>query len=126
MDGFEKEMEKQRERARNARGEIESFHKQSKDLMAFKTPSEFLYGVDSVEAKVTGLFIDGVAVSSIDEKGEIAFDKTPFYAEMGGQVADTGKIVSKSFEADVSNVSKSTNGQHLHEVEVKFGSLKLG
>jgi alanyl-tRNA synthetase len=126
MDGFEKAMEAQRERARNARGEIESFHKQSKDLMAFKTPSEFLYGVDSVEAKVTGLFVDGVAVSSIDEKGEIAFDKTPFYAEMGGQVADSGKIVSKSFEADVTNVTKSTNGQHLHEVEVKFGSLKVG
>lgn len=126
MDGFEKEMEKQRERARNARGEIESFHKQSKDLMAFKAPSEFLYNQEKVEAKVTGLFVDGVAVKSIDEKGEVIFDKTPFYAEMGGQVADTGSIKSEDFEAEVVGVSKATNGQHLHEIEVKFGSLKVG
>jgi len=126
MDGFEKEMEKQRERARNARGEIESFHKQSKDLMAFKTPSEFLYGQENVEAKVTGLFVDGVAVKSIDEKGEVVFDKTPFYAEMGGQVADIGSIKNQGFEAEVVGVSKAPNGQHLHEVEVKFGSLKAG
>jgi alanyl-tRNA synthetase len=126
MEGFEKLMEEQRERARNARGEIESFHKQSKDLLAFKTASEFLYDKDEVKATVTGLFIDGVAVKEISEKGEIAFDKTPFYAEMGGQVSDTGTLKSDSFEADVTHVSKAPNGQHLHAIEVKYGTLKAG
>jgi alanyl-tRNA synthetase len=125
-EGFEKLMEEQRERARNARGEIESFHKQSKDLLAFKTPSEFLYDKDEVEATVTGLFLDGVAVKEVSEKGEIAFDKTPFYAEMGGQVTDTGTITNKDFEAEVTMVRKAPSGQHLHEVEVKYGTLKMG
>lgn len=126
MDGFETAMEGQRERARNARGEIESFHKQSKDLMSFKTPSEFLYDVDEIDAVVTGLFVEGNAVASIDEKGDAVFDKTPFYAEMGGQVADAGVLVNKDFEAEVVGVTTSTNGQHLHQIEVKFGTLKVG
>jgi alanyl-tRNA synthetase len=65
MDGFEKCMEEQRERARSARGEIESFHKQSKDFLAFKTPANsFMRPKIEVEATVTGLFVDGVAVDS--------------------------------------------------------------
>jgi alanyl-tRNA synthetase len=126
MDGFEKCMEEQRERARKARGEIESFHKQSKDLMAFKDKSDFLYDKDKVRAKVIGLFIDGVKVDSLDEKGEVIFDKTPCYAEMGGQVSDTGSFKEKDVEGEISYVGKAPNGQHLHNVELKYGSLKVG
>jgi alanyl-tRNA synthetase len=126
MEGFDKLMEEQRKRARSARGEIESFHKQSKDLMSFKIPSEFLYGTDEAKAKVTGLFVDGTAVASISEKGEAAFDQTPFYAEMGGQISDTGTIFNQDFEAKITQVTVATNGQHLHALEVKFGSLKIG
>lgn len=126
MAGFDKLMEEQRKRARNAREEIESFHKQSKDLMSFKAPSEFLYGTYETEANVTGLFVDGAAVSSISEKGEATFDKTPFYAEMGGQVSDTGTVSNSDFEAEVTKVTVATNGQHLHAMEVKFGTLKIG
>lgn len=125
-EGFNKEMEAQRERARNARGEIESFHKQSKDLLAFKRPSEFLYDEDECDAVCTGTFIDGVSVKEITEEGEAAFDRTPFYAEMGGQVSDKGTIKNEDFEADVVYASKAPSGQHLHKIEVKYGSLKVG
>jgi alanyl-tRNA synthetase len=126
MDGFSKLMDEQKERARNARGEIESFHKQSKDLLAFKAPSEFLYEERDISAKVIGLFKDGVAVSSLDEEGEVAFDRTTFYAESGGQVSDAGEIESNSCKAQVVGVSKAPAGQHLHEVHVEFGTIKLG
>ena len=126
MDGFKKAMEEQRERARNARGEIESFHKQSKDLMAFKENSEFLYDKDSCQTKVIGLFVNGEKVDTIDEEGDVILEETPFYAEMGGQVSDTGTLKNDSFEASVTHVGKATNGQHLHHIVTKYGSLKVG
>jgi len=126
MDGFVKCMEEQKERARNARGDIDSFHKQSKDLLNFKDKSEFLYNNYVTEAKVIGLFKDGVKVDEIDDEGDIAFDSTNFYAEMGGQVSDTGVVESKDFNAEVTSVSKAPVGQHLHRVHVNYGSIKVG
>lgn len=126
VEGFEKCMGEQKERARKARGEIESFHKQSKDLLGFKTPSEFLYDGYEVQAKVIGTFKDGVRVDSLDEEGEVAFDKTVFYAECGGQVSDKGKIEGKDFSANVVNVSKAPCSQHLHHIEIEFGTIKEG
>ncbi len=124
--GFAKCMDEQKERARKARGEIESFHKQSKDLLSFKDPSEFLYEGYEVEAKVIGLFKDGVRVNCLDEEGDVAFDKTVFYAECGGQVSDKGKITGKDFSANVISVSKAPCAQHLHHVEIEFGTIKEG
>lgn len=126
VEGFLSCMEEQKERARKARGEIESFHKQSKDLLEFKTPSQFLYGVSKIQAKVIGLFQNGVRVDSLDEEGEIAFDRTPFYAECGGQVSDSGRIYSPTFSAEVIGVSKAPCSQHLHKVRIDFGSVRCG
>ena len=126
MEGFASCMKAQKERARAARGEIESFHKQSKDLLAFKEPSEFSYEATTLKAKVTGIFVDGVRVSVLDEEGDVAFDETPFYAEMGGQVSDTGSLSSASCSAKVLHVGKAPAGQHLHHVQVEFGSLREG
>ncbi|MGN1262076.1 MAG: alanine--tRNA ligase, partial [Candidatus Enteromonas sp.] len=126
MEGFASCMKAQKERARAARGEIESFHKQSKDLLAFKDPSSFTYDSLSVDAKVTGIFVDGVRVSVLDEEGDVAFDLTPFYAEMGGQVSDTGSISSPSCSGKVLHVGKAPSGQHLHHVQMEFGALREG
>ena len=86
-DAFEKLMEEQRDRARKARGEIESFHRQSKDLLAFKEQGSFSYEATELSSKATGLFVDGVRVKEFAGQGEIAFEETPFYVECGGQVS---------------------------------------
>jgi alanyl-tRNA synthetase len=127
MDGFNKEMKAQKERARAARGDLQSFNKQSKDLMEFSTPSEFVYfDTKPMDATVIGLFKDGVKVDEIDDEGEVAFDTTNFYATMGGQVADTGRIVNDNCQAVVNDVNPSVQKQHLHSVKVEFGSIKVG
>lgn len=123
---FDALMQEQRARARAARENTESFHKQSKDLMAFEKPSEFTYEELEVETEVIGLFKDGVAVSSLDEEGEVVLAKTCFYAESGGQVSDKGVLEGEGFSANVSAVGKAPRGQHLHHVSLSFGEIKVG
>ena len=126
VDGFNELLQKQRDLARNSRKNIESFNKQSLDLLEFKEKSEFTYSSSSIEGKVIGLFKDGVKVDSIEDEGEVVFDRTNFYAEMGGQVADTGFIKNDDFMANVTYVGKCPNGQHLHKIKVNYGEIKLG
>ena len=125
-DGFEKEMAKQKERARQARGNAQSMHKQSKDLLEFTTPSSFTYDSEPLIAVVIGCFKDGVRVKEISDEGEIILDKTNFYAESGGEVADTGEISNNGTLLEVYNVVKAPNKQHLHAVKVKRGVIKEG
>ena len=125
-DGFNKEMEAQKERARNARSGEQSMHKQSKDLLDFKEPSEFVFDHAELDATVIGLFKDGVKVDVINDEGEVILDKTNFYAEMGGEVADTGKLTSEDVELEVTSTQKAPNKQHLHSVKVIKGSVKVG
>ena len=125
MDGFKVELNKQKERARNSREDVSSMKGQHKDLLDCKVESEFVYTLNTLNAKVIALFKDGNKVDSITDKGEIILDNTCFYAEMGGQVADTGVITSLNFDSKVINVSKAPNGQHLHTVVVNKGEIKL-
>ncbi len=126
IEGFNKCLEAQKELARKSRKVIESFNKQSKDLLDFNLPSVYTYEDKTIKAKIIGLFKDGVKVDSIDDYGEVVFDKTNFYAEMGGEVSDKGFIENKEFRADVTHVGKAPNGEHLHEIKVIYGSIKLG
>lgn len=124
--GFEKEMNAQKERARNSRGDLQSMNSQAIDLMEFKDDSLFTYDPHSISSKVIGLFKNGVKVNEIDDEGEIIFEKTNFYATSGGQIFDIGIISNDNFEAEVYNVIKSPNKQHLHYIKVKYGSIKVG
>ena len=125
LEGFKASLEKQKELARASRKNIESFNKQSKDLLEFDAPSEYIYDYKDISSKVVGLFKDGVKVNELEDEGEVVFDTTNFYAEMGGQVADTGFIENENFKANVLNVTKAPNKQHLHHVKILYGTLKL-
>ena len=127
IEGFNACMQKQREMARNARDVEDSMHGQSEDLLEFKAPFVFTgYELLEDEATVTGTFVSGKAVDVIDSQGEIALDHSCFYAESGGQIADEGDICGEGFKAHVTDVKKAPNGQFLHHVEVKEGSVKIG
>ena len=127
--GFEKEMEAQRERARSARSTEKSMGVQSALLTDIKVESKFV-GYDHIESNSELLVIvkGEELVSELTEgEAQLIFAETPFYAEMGGQVADTGWIIDASGDivANVVDVQKAPNGQFMHTVEV-LSTIKEG
>lgn len=125
-EGFKEELKLQQMRSRGARVDNESMTSQKPDLMAFDLPSTFEYDPTNIKGVVIGLFKDGVKTDQLDDYGEIVFDVTTFYAEMGGQCADTGIIYNDECKAKVVNVLKAPNQQHLHFVELESGNIKVG
>ncbi|WP_285959235.1 alanine--tRNA ligase [Thomasclavelia spiroformis] len=125
-EGFKEELKLQQMRSRGARVDNESMTSQKPDLMAFDLPSTFEYDPTNIRGVVIGLFKDGVKTDQLDDYGEIVFDVTTFYAEMGGQCADTGIIYNDECKAKVVNVLKAPNQQHLHFVELESGNIKVG
>ena len=124
---FDTEMNKQKERARAARNAKESFGEQNETLMKFTKESTFVgYDEWTCTGKVIGLFKDGQEVDSLDGEGQVILDKTSFYAESGGQVADQGTLTADGFVAQVTDVKKAPNKQHLHSITIEEGSLTLG
>ncbi|MFS0888516.1 alanine--tRNA ligase [Peribacillus frigoritolerans] len=124
--GFEKEMDAQRERARSARQDVDSMQIQGGVLGDIKVESEFVgYEQVAVEAKVAAIIQNGELVTEAQEGEEVQviLDKTPFYAESGGQIADIGTMASESVKVDVLDVQKAPNGQNLHRVAVTAGTL---
>lgn len=126
MVGFEKLMEDQRERARQARQTVGSMAKQSADLLAFKLESQFLYEGTPIQAKILGIFKDGVQQSVLEDEGEIILDRTNFYAESGGQASDSGLMANPHTQLEVVDVQKAPHKQHLHKVHVRYGVVKVG
>ncbi len=125
IEGFEQCMEKQRQMARNARDVEESMHAQSEDLLNFQNDFTFTgYDTTNDKSKVVALFKNGNRVNEIIDEGDVVFEKSCFYATSGGQCADTGKIYNEQVCADVTDVNKAPNGQFLHHVKVKKGSIK--
>ncbi|MBS3679494.1 alanine--tRNA ligase [Ornithinibacillus massiliensis] len=127
--GYDREMEKQRERARNARQKVDSMHVQDEVLSKLDVESEFI-GYDSLESdtKIVALLKDGELVERAkkDEEVLIFLQETPFYAESGGQIADHGIISSSNGNASVKHVQKSPKSQNIHRAVVEDGELRVG
>ncbi|KAJ52816.1 alanyl-tRNA synthetase [Clostridium tetanomorphum] len=128
IKAFNKEMEEQRRRARAARGE--SNYMGAEDTVLNKLPKELetiFVGYDSLkEDSKVSLIVNGeefVDYLNSGEEGVVVVEKTPFYAEMGGQIGDTGIIVGKDGKAQVTGCKKNIAGKVLHFVKVIEGKI---
>ena len=121
-EGFEVEMQAQKERARAARTTEKSMGVQTALLGDIKVDSKFVgYDHLEIESELLVILQDNAMVSTVKEgEAKVIFAETPFYAEMGGQIADKGILVDQSGKiiANVTDVQKAPNGQALHTVEV--------
>ncbi|KMM80083.1 alanine--tRNA ligase [Pseudomonas deceptionensis] len=123
-EGFEREMEAQRVRARSA----SSFGLDYNTLVKVDVPTEFIgYTATQAPAKVVALYKDGQSVASLSEgdEGVVILDQTPFYAESGGQVGDCGYLQAGAARFDVRDTTK-TGGAFLHHGVVAAGGLEVG
>ncbi len=133
-DAFSACMEEQRERARAAtKGDAEAawstYGGIHADLLKELGATEFVgYGTTAAKAHVTALVKDGQRVGSISEgeEAEVILDVTPFYAEMGGEVGDTGIISAEGFTAQVLDTKAPEKGLVCHKVKVASGTLAEG
>ncbi|WP_101844376.1 alanine--tRNA ligase [Halobacillus sp. Marseille-P3879] len=128
-EGFQEEMEKQRERARSARQKSDSMQIQSGVLGEVYAQSEFVgYDRLTAEAQIVEI-IKNNDFADYAEAGETVYfflDHTPFYAESGGQIADKGIVESEGAALTVRNVQTAPNGQHMHEATVESGLIRKG
>ncbi|WP_297571210.1 alanine--tRNA ligase, partial [uncultured Anaerovibrio sp.] len=122
---FDKEMQEQRERARAARAENQRFA--VPDLKHIDTAA-LRHDENATEAEVVAIWKDGVLVDSLQdgEEAGIILSNTPFYAEGGGQVGDTGLFISELGRIKATNARKLPDGTIYHESYVEEGQLKVG
>ena len=127
MERFTACREEQRVRAREARKALGDLGWAGIDLGLDTTPTTFVgYDMNVCEAKVLAVCVGEEVTGSIagGEEGILVLDKTPFYAEMGGQVADHGVILMKDFRFEVTNVQKDKGGKYLHSGKMVRGTIK--
>lgn len=128
MAGFEAEMEDQKRRAREARDDknIGWTNQDNKHLFEGLSNDFLGYEKNECQGNIIRIISDeDEIVDSINEgeRGIVILDKTTFYGESGGQVGDTGEIISDKFKLKVTDTKKTKDGLHLHLVEVEEGKL---
>ncbi|HEP1823808.1 TPA: alanine--tRNA ligase [Streptococcus suis] len=126
--GFEAAMKEQQDRARASVVKGGSMGMQNETLAAITEESAFVYGQTALEASLSVIVADNARTEAVSEgQALLVFDKTPFYTEMGGQVADHGfvKNAAGDIVATVIDVQKAPNGQPLHTVELS-ASISVG
>ncbi len=130
-EGFDAAMTKQREQARSAwagSGE-EALSPVYRVTLDEAGATQFLgYEASECEARIVAIIRSGTRADSLCEgqEGEVVLDKTPFYAESGGQAGDTGTLDAVSGNAHVSGTKAPLGKMILHAVRVNRGALKVG
>ena len=120
---FDSEMTQQKTRARSA-GKFKTL-----DTISFDGPDTLFLGYEEnkSESSIIGLFENGKSVNQVNQGSSalIILNKTPFYAESGGQIGDSGTIQSKKFSFSVMNTYKLNKTIYVHEGNVVSGSIKI-
>ena len=127
-DAFQDLMEQQRVRARKAREALGDLAWAGVDLGLDPTPTQFTgYDHTADQGTILAIVCEGEVCSEIDEgkQGVLVLDCTPFYAEMGGQVADHGVIETDGALFQVTDVQKDKAGKFLHHGVMHSGHLQV-
>ena len=128
-DAFRQLMQEQKERAREARKALGDLGWAGVEFGKEVPSTEFVgYDHDTCEATVVALVCEDELCGQIEagSDGIVVLDKTPFYAEMGGQVADHGVITAKGFAFTVTDVQKNKGGKFMHYGHVAEGVVQVG
>ncbi len=134
MEGFERCMQAQRDRARaanvkDAEAAWSTYGGVHADVLKELGATEFVgYDRTTASSGVRALIKDGQRVESISagDVAEVVLGLTPFYAEMGGEVGDTGVLEGDGFKAEVVDTKAPEKGLSCHSVKVIEGTLKVG
>ncbi len=130
QDEFKALMEEQRVRARKAREALGDLGWAGVEFGKDVPSTEFVgYDAAQVEgAKVVALVVENELAEAMmpGVEGIVVLDKTPFYAEMGGQVADHGTIFAAGVDFEVTDVQKNKGGKYMHYGRMTEGTLKVG
>ena len=127
---FHKQMDEQRQRARKAREALGDLGWAGVEFGKDVPETEFV-GYENTaidDAKVVALVVENEQAEEIMPGVEaiVVLDKTPFYAEMGGQVADHGTISADGVTFQVTDVQKNKGGKYMHTGKLTQGVLKVG
>ena len=128
QESFAKLMQEQKLRARAARKALGDLAWAGSDLGLDSTPTEFTgYEKDTDTARVLAVCVGDEVTGVIagGETGIVVLDRTPFYAEMGGQTADHGTITVGQSVFQVTNVQKDKAGKYLHYGKLQAGEIKV-
>ena len=127
---FHKQMDEQRTRARKAREALGDLGWAGVEF-GKEVPATQFVGYDNTiinDAKVVAIVVENEQAEELMPGVEaiVVLDKTPFYAEMGGQVADHGVITAKGMSFTVTDVQKNKGGKYMHTGKLSEGALKVG
>jgi alanyl-tRNA synthetase len=129
-DEYELKMKEQKNRAREARfsKDVEGWNDSLSEIIASLEATQFIgYEHLKVKAEVKAIIVGDHMAERLDkgQSGIIVLDKTPFYAESGGQVGDSGSVVSEYGHAEIEDTQKNAN-KHLHYTKMIDGFIALG